>query len=427
MALGSRAGLQLRPLQGPDTTRIVRPRGGRVVSASASQQHIEAVASESASNAQQQPASSRRALLGAAAFAAAALAPRAARADSYLLSTGAKGLLAEEEAKLLQLRQELEGDVRRELEADWAAQKADAETSGKLCVTPFGIDVVGITEFVALVGALVGGVTARQRKAELERLNEQLRKVNMSLRQQARAGMVYAPGLTYAPPAPEAGAGNGNGAAAAAAAAQELAAAPAAAAVATIVGVFGTGAIGAEAARIFKGIGMRVLAYDVNPNPKVKEMGIPYMPWEEILPQCDVVSLHMPLLPATRYFIDARKIAMMRPGVTVLNVSRGGLIDTNALLEGVRSGHIGGVGLDVYEREGSLFFQDLNDLQPRERMVFWDTKFQELVALPQVLVTPHTAFLTSEALANIAGTTIENLDQHIAAAPLTNEVLPPRS
>ena len=204
----------------------------------------------------------RGAMLGlAAAAASAALVfggggaavvapPPAAAADSYLLSTGGHGIIAEEEAKLLQLRQELEAQVRKEIEAERAALEAQALASqggggapATLCATPFGIDVVGITEFVALVGALVGGITARQRKAELERLNEQLRRVNLGLRQQARAGMVYAPGLTYVPPANEGdnGNGNGNGSAATAVltappptAAAAAAAAPTAVAVATV-------------------------------------------------------------------------------------------------------------------------------------------------------------------------------------------------
>lgn len=193
------------------------------------------------------------------------------------------------------------------------------------------------------------------------------------------------------------------------------------------VGVLGTGAIGAEACRLFKGLGMKVLAYDIRPNPQVEAMGIPYLPWEEIIPQCEVISLHMPLLPSTHHFINGPKIAMMKPGVTLLNVSRGALIDTRALLKGVRSGHIGGAGLDVYENEGAVFFQDLTDLQPRDRMPFWDTALIELVALPQVLVTPHTAFLTSEALTNIANTTMDNLDEYFSGKPLTNEVLPPKT
>lgn len=142
--------------------------------------------------------SSRRALLGLTAglAAGALLLSPAAHAEPFLASTGGKGFLAAEEQKLYNLRVELEGEARQEIERERRIAESEAQRSqmGKLCATPFGIDIVGITEFIALVGALVGGITARQRKAELERLNEQLRKINMSLRQQARAGTVYAPG-----------------------------------------------------------------------------------------------------------------------------------------------------------------------------------------------------------------------------------------
>jgi len=141
---------------------------------------------------------SRRALLGLSAglAAGALLLSPAAHAEPFLASTGGKGFLAAEEEYLYNLRVEKEGEARREIEREREKLESEARQSqvGKLCATPYGIDIVGITEFIALVGALVGGITARQRKAELERLNEQLRKINMSLRQQARAGTVYAPG-----------------------------------------------------------------------------------------------------------------------------------------------------------------------------------------------------------------------------------------
>ncbi|GLI62218.1 hypothetical protein VaNZ11_004811, partial [Volvox africanus] len=130
-----------------------------------------------------------------------------AMAEAFLSSTGARGLLAEEEEKLYKLRVEKETVAREQLLAE--RQKLEEEVkqtqAGKLCATPFGVDVVGITELVALIGALVGGVTARRRKEEVERLNEQLRSINFNLRQQARAGTVYAPGLSYAPPATRSG------------------------------------------------------------------------------------------------------------------------------------------------------------------------------------------------------------------------------
>jgi hypothetical protein len=153
-------------------------------------------ASQQAERAEMTP--TRRALLGLSTglAASAVLLSPAAHAEPFLASTGGKGFLAAEEERLYNLRVEKEGEARREIEREREKLESEARQSqvGKLCATPYGIDIVGITEFVALVGALVGGITARQRKAELERLNEQLRKINMSLRQQARAGTVYAPG-----------------------------------------------------------------------------------------------------------------------------------------------------------------------------------------------------------------------------------------
>jgi len=142
--------------------------------------------------------------LGAAAALVLALAPSdSAAAEPFLKSTGARGILAREEEELYRLRQEEEGKVREELAVAKEKLEGEAERArgqGQLCATPFGIDVVGITEFVALTGALVGGISARRRKQELERLNEQLRTINTQLRQQARAGTLFAPGLTYVPP-----------------------------------------------------------------------------------------------------------------------------------------------------------------------------------------------------------------------------------
>jgi len=125
-------------------------------------------------------------------------------AEPFLTATGASGILREQEAELFKLRTEVEGEVRQELDKARVELEEEGRSTqiGKLCATPFGVDIVGITEVVALIGALVGGVTARQRKDELERLNEQLRKINMGLRQQARAGTIYAPGLTYVPAGP---------------------------------------------------------------------------------------------------------------------------------------------------------------------------------------------------------------------------------
>lgn len=166
-----------------------------------------------------------------AAREAAAAGATVKRRAPFLSSNGAKGLLAEEETRLYELRLKAEGEVAAELDRARLGLEDEAKASPgasiKLCATPFGIDVVGITELVALTGALVGGFSARARKAEVERLNDQLRKINLSLRQQARAGTVYAPGLTYAPQplAPGGlGGGGGNGSAATAVAASAVAA-----------------------------------------------------------------------------------------------------------------------------------------------------------------------------------------------------------
>jgi D-lactate dehydrogenase len=189
------------------------------------------------------------------------------------------------------------------------------------------------------------------------------------------------------------------------------------------VAILGTGAIGAEACRIFKGIGMRVLAYDLRPNPAVQAMGVEYATVEEILPQADLVSLHMPLLPSTQNFFDAEKVAMLKPNALLINVSRGGLVDTDALLMGLESGRIGGLGLDVYDNEGSLFFTDWSSMDPARRMKFWDRRFKTLISYPQVFVTPHSAFLTHEALASIGRTTAVNLLEFWAGKEvLTNEL-----
>jgi hypothetical protein len=137
----------------------------------------------------------------------------ATAAETFLAATGGKGPLAAEEQELFRLRQKLEGEARQQIEEERRIFEQEGRLSqiGKLCATPFGIDIVGITEFIALVGALVGGLTARNRKLELERLNEQLRKINLNLRQQARAGTVYAPGERAGVEGGEAGEPGGRG------------------------------------------------------------------------------------------------------------------------------------------------------------------------------------------------------------------------
>lgn len=166
------------------------------------------------------------------------------------------------------------------------------------------------------------------------------------------------------------------------------------------VGVVGTGKIGRIFAEICKGFGMRVLAYDKFPNP---DSGLDYVELPELLRQADVISLHCPLTDETRHMIDADAIAQMKPGVVLVNTSRGGLVDTEALIEGLKSRKVGAACLDVYEEEGDLFYEDCS-----EEIVADDTLVR-LISMPNVIVTSHQAFLTKEALSNIAATTVDNL------------------
>ncbi|PNH07943.1 2-hydroxyacid dehydrogenase 1, partial [Tetrabaena socialis] len=184
-----------------------------------------------------------------------------------------------------------------------------------------------------------------------------------------------------------------------------------------------SGLVGVELKR--KGIGCKVIAHDVRPNPTVEGMGIPYVSLDEMLPQCDVISLHCPLLPSTRYIINSESISRMKPGVMVINVSRGGLIDSDALFDALEAGQIGSLGLDVYENEDSLFFVDHTMYETQQRMSKWDRKFKTLLSYPQVLVTPHSAFLTKEALTAIAATTCQNIADFVLDRPLVNEVKAP--
>ena len=166
------------------------------------------------------------------------------------------------------------------------------------------------------------------------------------------------------------------------------------------VGVVGTGKIGRIFAGICAGFGMKVLAYDKFPNP---DSGLTYVSLPELLKQADVISLHCPLTEETRHMIDAAAIARMKPGVTLVNTSRGGLVDTEALIDGLKSRKVGAACLDVYEEEGDLFYEDCSD------SIIEDDVLVRLISMPNVIVTSHQAFLTKEALNNIAETTVDNL------------------
>ena len=169
------------------------------------------------------------------------------------------------------------------------------------------------------------------------------------------------------------------------------------------VGVVGTGKIGTIVARILMGFGCGILAYDIAPNSECRTMGVDYVPLEEIWSRSDIVTLHTPLTTDTRHMIDARVIARMKPGVMIINTGRGALVDTPALIEGLKGGHIGYLGLDVYEEEEQLFFQDLSS------HVIRDDVFARLLTFPNVVVTAHQAFFTREALHAISETTLDNI------------------
>lgn len=167
--------------------------------------------------------------------------------------------------------------------------------------------------------------------------------------------------------------------------------------------IVGTGKIGEVVCRILTGLGCRVLASDPVKNPACVSMGAAYVPLPELYAQADIIPLHCPLNPATRHLINAAALAAMKPGVMLINTSRGAVIDTRALIAALKRGRVGSVGLDVYEKEGDLFFKDLS------AEVIQDDVFVRLLTFPSVLITAHQGFFTREACTAIATTTIDNV------------------
>ena len=183
------------------------------------------------------------------------------------------------------------------------------------------------------------------------------------------------------------------------------------------VGVIGTGRIGSIFAKIMQGFGCKVLAFDVNPMESLKqEHSINYVSFEELLNNSDIISLHVPLNPSTHHLINENAFCRMKKGVMLVNTGRGALIDTRALIKGLKGGHIGYAALDVYEEEEGIFFKDLSD------KVLQDDILARLMTFPNVLLTSHQAFLTNEALENIASTTMENIIAFKQGEKLQNEV-----
>ncbi|WP_027470024.1 2-hydroxyacid dehydrogenase [Deefgea rivuli] len=180
-------------------------------------------------------------------------------------------------------------------------------------------------------------------------------------------------------------------------------------------GIVGAGKIGLATARIARGFGCKVLAYDPYP-PQTCDIGCEFVPLDTLFAQSDIISLHSPLFPTTQHMINATTLAKMKRGVVLLNTSRGGLINTLALIKSLKSGHVGGVGLDVYEYEEGVFFEDLS------ASMLKDDILARLTTFPNVVITSHQGFLTTEALDNIAASVLESITDFIQQQPLKNEV-----
>jgi D-lactate dehydrogenase len=168
-------------------------------------------------------------------------------------------------------------------------------------------------------------------------------------------------------------------------------------------GIVGTGQIGAIVARILTGFGCTVLAHDPHPNPACEALGVRYVDRAELFAASDIVTLHCPLTPHTHHLVDASSLRQLKRGMMLINTSRGAVIDTRAVIRGLKDGTIANLGLDVYEEEADLFFEDLSD-----RFIA-DDVFARLLTFPNVVITGHQAFFTAEALLNIAETTIANI------------------
>jgi len=184
------------------------------------------------------------------------------------------------------------------------------------------------------------------------------------------------------------------------------------------VGIIGTGRIGQITARILRGFGCSLRAYDPYPNDEVRDYGVRYEDLDTLFAECDVITLHCPLTPETHHLIDAEALSKMKRGVMIVNTSRGPLIDTRAAIEALKDGTIGNLALDVYEEEADLFFEDLSN------QVITDDVFSRLLTFPNVLITAHQAFFTAEAMSNIAETTLGNVSAYARGERSGNELTP---
>lgn len=182
------------------------------------------------------------------------------------------------------------------------------------------------------------------------------------------------------------------------------------------VGVIGTGAIGSAFCRIMKGFGCKILAYDLFENKELKDTGVIYVSLETLLQQSAIISLHCPLTSETQHLINGKTISLMPEGVVLLNTSRGALIETKSVIRALKKRKIGYLGIDVYEQEEHIFFQNLSE------EILLDEDISRLMTFPNVLITGHQAFLTNEALAQISKVTLENLNELEKGGSLSNEI-----
>ena len=181
------------------------------------------------------------------------------------------------------------------------------------------------------------------------------------------------------------------------------------------IGVIGTGNIGQAFARIAKGFGATILAYDPYPHAGLEALGVRYVALETLLSSSDIISLHCPLLASTKHLVNEHSLARMRKGVMLINTSRGGLVDSQAVIKALQNQQIGYLGIDVYEQEDKLFFRDLSE------SIITDEQFQILQSFPNVLITAHQAFFTEEALTQIAETTLSNIANLEKGKPLADK------
>jgi D-lactate dehydrogenase len=180
------------------------------------------------------------------------------------------------------------------------------------------------------------------------------------------------------------------------------------------VGVIGTGKIGAIFCQIMQGFGCHVLAFDPYPNAELIEKGVEYQALDDLLLASDIISLHCPLTPETHHIIDAEALEKIKKGAMLINTSRGALVDTTAVISALKYRQLGHLAIDVYEQEEALFFQDLSG------EILDDEEISRLLTFPNVLITAHQSFFTSEALEQIATTTLQNISDFEAAKPLVN-------